>query len=154
MSHKSSQHIFTRMTMNVYSDRRFYNMWHFSTSMNKRQMGPGSGLGTKKIKAKQKPLTFLVNKRMNTDCKGWVEAPAGTTLVFLETIVQRGTDRKKQIKNRVEPRCRSIHFLPSGEVFVTVQRRVLPSCTFKVTRTFNVYLRIIHYIVSSHCQTF
>lgn len=34
-------------------------------------MGPGSGLGTKKkVKAKQKPLTFLVNKRMNTDCKG------------------------------------------------------------------------------------
>lgn len=49
---------------------RVYHMLHFSTIKNKGQMVSGLVFGTKSIKTKQKPLAFLLNKRMNADGKG------------------------------------------------------------------------------------
>lgn len=46
---------------------KVYHMLHFSTTKNKEQMVPGLVYGTKSIKAKQKPLTFLLNKGMNAE---------------------------------------------------------------------------------------
>lgn len=66
---------------------KVYHMLHFSTTKNKGQMVPGLVFGTKSIKAKERPLTFLLNKRMNTDCKGPGEASFGTMLFLLETKV-------------------------------------------------------------------
>lgn len=48
---------------------KVYHMLHFSTTKDKGQMVPGLVFGTKSIKAKQKLLTFLLNKRMNADSK-------------------------------------------------------------------------------------
>lgn len=76
---------------------KVYHMLHFSTTKNKGQMVPGLVYGTKSIKAKEKPLTFLLDKRMNTDCKDPGEASFGTMLLLLETKVlsegQTGRER-------------------------------------------------------------
>lgn len=49
---------------------KVYHMLHFSTTTkNKGQVVLGLVCGTKNIKAKQKPLTFLLTKGMNTHCK-------------------------------------------------------------------------------------
>lgn len=49
-------------------------MLPFSTTKNKSPMVPGLVFGTESIKAKQKPLPFLLNKRAKADCKDRLDA--------------------------------------------------------------------------------